>query len=325
MQKANDKITMNYIIFDLEWNQPYSRKQQAVLPDGSRMPFEIFQIGALKLDENLETVDTFRAIIRLECYKKLHYMVKKITGMTEADIAKGISFHEALERFRIWCGEDAVLLTWGYDDSPVLRQNLQFHQMNTSWCDRWYNLQVIFNQAFDLGKNQRSLEFALDYLGIVPQQRLHDALNDAYYTAKVASKIDLSAGIKAYEQSIWVMRPKKVHELKHFGIFPTRKDALSHPEIGQIHCPICGELLAEKVRWKSARYEYRATVTCEKHGEFLCTLRLGKRKNGFNATRTISNQRPKPEETKNQSSALSTDTQNSAPEPAVYAQAGAKE
>ena len=47
--------------------------------------------------------------------------------------------------------------------------------------------------------------------------------------------------------------------------------------------------------------------------------------NGFNATRTISNQRPKPEETKNQSSASSTDTQNSAPEPAVYAQTGAKE
>lgn len=38
---------MNYIVFDLEWNQnPDGRKH----PD-SRLPFEIIEIGAVKLNE----------------------------------------------------------------------------------------------------------------------------------------------------------------------------------------------------------------------------------------------------------------------------------
>lgn len=47
---------MNYIVFDLEWNQnPDGRKH----PD-SRLPFEIIEIGAVKLNEKREIVDTFQ-------------------------------------------------------------------------------------------------------------------------------------------------------------------------------------------------------------------------------------------------------------------------
>ena len=47
---------MNYIVFDLEWNQnPDGRKH----PD-SRLPFEIIEIGAVKLNEKREIIDTFQ-------------------------------------------------------------------------------------------------------------------------------------------------------------------------------------------------------------------------------------------------------------------------
>ena len=39
---------MNYIVLDLEWNQSYRGKQYTV----EGLPFEIIQIGAVKLDEN---------------------------------------------------------------------------------------------------------------------------------------------------------------------------------------------------------------------------------------------------------------------------------
>ena len=39
---------MNYIVLDLEWNQSSRGKQYTVLG----LPFEIIQIGAVKLDEN---------------------------------------------------------------------------------------------------------------------------------------------------------------------------------------------------------------------------------------------------------------------------------
>ena len=39
---------MNYIVLDLEWNQSYRGKQYTV----EGLPFEIIQIGEVKLDEN---------------------------------------------------------------------------------------------------------------------------------------------------------------------------------------------------------------------------------------------------------------------------------
>ena len=37
---------MNYVVLDLEWNQCCGRDQE-----NPRMPFEIIEIGAVKLDE----------------------------------------------------------------------------------------------------------------------------------------------------------------------------------------------------------------------------------------------------------------------------------
>ena len=44
---------MNYIVFDLEWNQSPGGKRWS----NSRLPFEIIEIGAIKLNEEKEIVD----------------------------------------------------------------------------------------------------------------------------------------------------------------------------------------------------------------------------------------------------------------------------
>ena len=56
---------MYYIIFDLEWNQPYSNDISFM--KRARMPLtgEIIQIGAIKLNENLEIVDSFTMYVNL--------------------------------------------------------------------------------------------------------------------------------------------------------------------------------------------------------------------------------------------------------------------
>ena len=41
---------MRYIVFDLEWNQCPSGKSDEV----AELPFEIFEIGAVKLDDNMQ-------------------------------------------------------------------------------------------------------------------------------------------------------------------------------------------------------------------------------------------------------------------------------
>lgn len=49
---------MHYIVFDLEFNQdiPSLREPE---PNRTRYPFEIIQIGAVKLDASFQTISTF--------------------------------------------------------------------------------------------------------------------------------------------------------------------------------------------------------------------------------------------------------------------------
>ena len=54
---------MNFIIFDLEWNNAYNYKLK-------RGMNEIIEIGAVKLDENLKVIDTFKQLIKPKLSKK---------------------------------------------------------------------------------------------------------------------------------------------------------------------------------------------------------------------------------------------------------------
>ena len=113
---------MNYIVLDMEWNQPYAPKCV------DRAPFpligEIIQIGAVMLAEKengeYEIIDEFKETIAPVYYTKLHSGVKRVTGLTQSDISGGRPFPEAIFDFRIWCGSPCVLLTWGRDDIPML-------------------------------------------------------------------------------------------------------------------------------------------------------------------------------------------------------------
>lgn len=59
---------MNYIIYDLELNSK---------PFKSKLPNEIIEIGAIKLDSDLKEIDTFQAFIKPHYFKKLFPVVKR--------------------------------------------------------------------------------------------------------------------------------------------------------------------------------------------------------------------------------------------------------
>lgn len=69
---------MNYIVLDLEWNQSADGKAYT----NSRIPFEIIQIGAVKLDENFSEISQFDRYIRPAVYTKLHDKVQEILNVT---------------------------------------------------------------------------------------------------------------------------------------------------------------------------------------------------------------------------------------------------
>ena len=54
---------MNYIVFDLEWNQSPGGKKYS----NSRLPFEIIEIGAVKMNEQREVAVSYT---HLDVYKR---------------------------------------------------------------------------------------------------------------------------------------------------------------------------------------------------------------------------------------------------------------
>ena len=114
----------NLVLFDLEWNigyQPYTFNYHGVQ---QTLRGEIVEIGAVKIDEDANVLDTFSIHLRPRIFRKLQHHIAKVTGLTQADLDKGEPIVQGLRRFMQWCGPDAEFAEWGLDDVPVLKQNL---------------------------------------------------------------------------------------------------------------------------------------------------------------------------------------------------------
>ena len=182
---------MNYIVFDMEWNQPTGKSEKITEP----LPLcgEIIQIGAAKLDEKFNIADTFNVMIKPVYYKKLNSSVKKLTGICDNDLQNGLPFPKAYEMFLGFCGKEFCLLSWGNDDILVLNANLKIHGIINEKAPDTYNLQRIFGRQIAKTKKQISLENAVSILG-EPPYCAHDALNDAISAALVCRHLDLTQG-----------------------------------------------------------------------------------------------------------------------------------
>ena len=66
----------NIIVFDLEWNQSGYNPNH-------RMPHEIIEIGACRVDRAGNVVSRFSELIRPRVYKRLDKHIKQVTGITE--------------------------------------------------------------------------------------------------------------------------------------------------------------------------------------------------------------------------------------------------
>ena len=67
-------IMKNYIVFDLEWNQSPTGRDCA----SPRLSFEIFEIGAVKLNEKFEKVSEFHRLIKPCVYRQMHHIISEV-------------------------------------------------------------------------------------------------------------------------------------------------------------------------------------------------------------------------------------------------------
>jgi len=273
---------MDYIVLDMEWNQPWpgSPSAKKVLPVAIRG--EIIQIGAVRLTEDRQVADEFQVLIRPRYYRHLNRRVSKLTGIKEARLKEeGIPLPEAMEQFRAWCGEDVIFLTWGFDDIGILRENLRLYQLQEEWTARWYNAQMIFNAQTDGSNAQKALKTAMEIFGIEATRPAHDALGDAYHTALICARLDLKRGAAEYEQAL------KSHEngfhgaelpgciaRKVFYDYADKHEAIRAMSEEENLCPVCGTRM-ESTRWfAQPGHRYMDLARCPEHGGFLIRIRL---------------------------------------------------
>ena len=279
---------MDYIVLDMEWNQPWpgSPSAKKVLPVQIRG--EIIQIGAVRLTEGGEVADEFQVMIRPKYYRRLNRRVSKLTGIKESRLKEeGIAFPDAMEQFRGWCGGDVIFLTWGFDDIGILRENLRLFQLEEDWTQKWYNAQMIFNAQTDGSNSQKALKTAMEIFQIQATRPAHDALGDAYHTALICAKLDLQKGIQEYDEAL------KSHDngfhgaelpgcisRKVFYDLADKHAALSAMTGVENLCPVCGRQMLGSRWFAQPGHRYMDLATCAEHGKFLIRVRLSDQPDG---------------------------------------------
>ena len=283
---------MFYITLDLEWNQAYAQKALAVQRQlSSRLRGEVIQIGAVKLDKNLRICGSYQIIVKPKYFKKLHKHVSELTGITQDQMDLGTPLTAAAVSFKKWCGEDFAFLTWGPDDIPMLKENFHVNGIDFDWLNTTYDLQQIFSRQTDGGSKQRSLEFAMEHFEIPMNLPAHDALNDAYFTALVAQKLNVEEGIKTYNDFRGEFLESSVIGDADAGDdgYVTISEMLDDEIVKSPKCPICHAVMQAQDRvLHSKGQKYTFHFNCKKDGDMLLVLRLRRNFNEtWRAKRTI--------------------------------------
>lgn len=183
---------MYYIIFDLEFNQEYDSLKVNKNVKNPNCPFEIIQIGAVKLDENLREISTLDRVIKPEIYTEIHPLVKRITNLTMDQLIKGKPFKEVYKDFIDFIKNDrSVLCVWGMADMKELFRNIEYYELDTSVLTKEYiNIQFFASKHFNCPKGTNiGLRNTVELLNIPLKNEFHNAFNDAYYTTEIFKKI----------------------------------------------------------------------------------------------------------------------------------------
>jgi DNA polymerase III epsilon subunit-like protein len=183
---------MNYLVFDLEFNQEFNIKKRSANTMSSKCPFEIIDIGAVKLDEDLNTIATFDELVKPAIYERLHPFIQSMTGITKENLKDAKPFNEVFKKFNEFISDVDILCVWGTVDIKEIIRNMEYHNLDTSKVPmKFINVQHYASKHLETpGGNRVGLGNAAKLMNIPLETVLHKAFNDAYYTAEIFKKIN---------------------------------------------------------------------------------------------------------------------------------------
>ena len=174
---------MNYIVFDLEFNQMFNSEINEEF-----IPFEIIQIGAIKLNNKLETIDTFDVLVKPTIFTVIHPYIAELTQIKDDMLTSCDTFPKVYSDFINFIGDEEItFIIWGATDIKEFVRNITFHNLDLDIFPKNYiDLQEQANKSFSVQKGCKiGLKTVIDFCNIPMNKEFHNAFNDAYYTSEV--------------------------------------------------------------------------------------------------------------------------------------------
>lgn len=185
---------MDYVIFDMEWNGSMCKKL-------NRHINEIIEIGAVRLDENLNRIGSFSILVRPVIGKKLSSPVQELTLLTDDELMHGAPFNYAYSKFSKFC-RDSILMTWSSSDIDTLLSNVRYHlhKDRIDMMSKYVDLQkYCHDKLFPEESNPPGLQTAAEALGIdINNMSCHRALDDSIVSALCLKKLYTPGSLESY-------------------------------------------------------------------------------------------------------------------------------
>jgi DNA polymerase III epsilon subunit-like protein len=275
---------------DLEWNQSNTGLEK----EAESLPFEIIEIGAIKLNDSGVMLNEFSQLIKPQVYKEMHQMTGKLLHLQMQELRRGKPFDEAAREFLDWCGEEYLFCTWGSLDLTELQRNMKFYGLEplSDGPIAFLDVQKLFSLAFEDGKSRRALEAAVDIKRLEKDIPFHRAFSDAYYTSKLFQMIlaEKPEVLKKLSYDVYHLPKDRESEVKvQFDTyekyisreFDSKADAFADREVSSSKCYLCHRNLRKKIKWFTPNgRHYFCLAHCEKHGYLKGKIRLRKSESG---------------------------------------------
>ena len=265
---------MGYIIVDLEFNnlKNITKYYDGFFRENSglqdiELENEIIEIGAVKVDKYMKEISRMREYIKPTIFPIVNPKVTEITKIDDDILKKeGITFNEAMDKLKSMFEEGDVLCSWAKDDIAEIIINANYHKYeDLNWLDKYLDIQEYASNIL-AHKKVLSLKNALEELKIkIDKNKLHDALNDAFYTKEVFKRVYNSRILKSYIVS-------DIYNIPAINISKLDNIKIDSKKL-QLKCPKCHQKLQLKTNVELLNWRFAAIGICSKcNSNVLCEI-----------------------------------------------------
>ncbi|MBQ4104995.1 MAG: exonuclease domain-containing protein [Clostridia bacterium] len=249
---------MTYVILDLEWNSAYSKKRRKYIN-------EIFEFGAVKIDDSMNVIDSFSMLVRPQIGKFMNPYVKKLTNVTFEELQEAENtYTEAIRAFADFLS-DSVLLTWSTSDLLALLDNQHYFTGvgKLSFMKRYCDLQSYCEHILGVGSASRQLGLSTcaELMNITADGEQHRALTDAQLSYKCLKKIFRKHVLEEFIEDSTDDEFYRKLTFKSKHITDIRNPLVDRSKMF-FDCPECSARCVQKSKWNVKSRSFKAFFVC---------------------------------------------------------------